>query len=181
MTPAPYTVAPRNPQAYRLSQMTALALSALLLVSSPLQVVLALSVPSAGMFVVSALLSLVLVLPLVLMASNTPPVTLSPDGITLQPWPDSTTPTTIGWDAVKEIKPYPLLPPEDAETVRKVMVGKKNYRPAEGLMFVCEGLPWRYRVVGFFCGEGFKPVFAVTNRSHADYDDFRAYLDKVRR
>ena len=37
-------------------------------------------------------------------------------------------------------------------------------------MLVIRGLPVQYRVTGFFVGEGFKPVIALTSRTHTDYD-----------
>ena len=69
------------------------------------------------------------------------------------------------------VKPYPLLPPADAEVTRKALAGRKKYRPAEGVMLVIPALPLPYRFGGFFPGEGFTPVIAVTTRTHTDYDD----------
>jgi len=168
----------RNPRGYRISQWVLAATAGVLAISALPQVFLAFAIPGGGMFVLTALLSLALILPIVLMMSATPPITLSREGFTLQPGIGK--PTTVLWAAVKEVKPYSLLPPEDSETTRRLMVGRKNYRPAAGTMLVCEGLPWRYRIVGGFAGEGFTPVVAVTNRTHAEYDQFVYLLGQLR-
>ena len=168
----------RSPRGYRISQWVLAGTVGVLAVSAPLQVILALTIPGGGMFVLTAILSLALILPLILMMSATPPVTLSREGITIQPGIGK--PSIITWRDIKEVKPYPLLPPEDSETTRRLMVGRKKYRPAAGTMFICEGLPWRYRIVGAFAGEGFAPAVAVTNRTHLEYDQFVYLLDQLR-
>lgn len=168
----------KNPVVYKISQAALVVTSLILLVSAPLQVLLASQIMGAGMFVMTAILSLALMLPLILITSATPPVTVTRDGLTVQPWIGRA--VTVPWSAVKAVKPYSLLPPEDSEQVRKVMVGRKKYNAAAGLMLICEGLPWRYRVVGAFAGEGFAPVVAVTNRTHADYEQFTYLLNQIR-
>ncbi len=178
MSAATHEFPARSPRAYRISQIVLAGTAGVLAVSAPLQVILAFTVPGGGMFVLTAILSLALILPLMLMMSATPPITLSRAGFTIQPGIGK--PTTVPWGAVKEVKPYPLLPPEDSETTRRLMVGRKKYRPAAGTMFVCEGLPWRYRIVGAFAGEGFAPSVAVTNRTHADYEQFTRLLAQLR-
>jgi hypothetical protein len=178
MTATSHHFPAKQPRIYRLSQAVLMVTAVILAVSAPLQVILALNIAGAGMFIMTALLSLALMLPLILMSSATPPVTISREGLTVQPWLGRT--VVVPWSAVKEVKPYSLMPPEDSETVRRAMVGRKKYRGATGLMLVCEGLPWRYRVVGAFAGEGFAPVVAITNRSHADYDQFVYLLNQLR-
>ncbi len=37
-------------------------------------------------------------------------------------------------------------------------------------MLVIPSLSLPYRAVGFFTGEGLRPVVAFTNRTHSDYD-----------
>lgn len=167
----------KNPRLYQVSQLALAITSVVLLVSAPLQVILALNIAGAGMFIMTGILSLALMLPLILMSSATPPVTISREGLTVQPFLGKA--VFVPWSAVKEIKPYSLMPPEDSETVRRAMVGRKKYRAASGVMLVCAGLPWQYRVVGAFAGEGFMPVVAVTNRDHADYDQFVYLLGEL--
>lgn len=167
---------PLNPRAYAVSQYGAAAAIVVLIVSAPLQVGIALAAPGAGMFVVTAILSLLLTLPLFLLLRATPPVVTDDTGITLSPRVGKT--LRVAWDDVHDVKPYSLLPPPDSETVRRAAVGRKKYRAAEGLMLCCAGLPWPYRIVGWFAGEGFRGVFAVTNRSHAGYDALKARNEK---
>lgn len=167
---------PLNPRAYAVAQYGASAAIAALVVSAPVQVWIALRVLGAGLFVVTALLSLLLTLPLILLLRATPPVVTDDTGITLSPRVGRT--IKIAWGDVQEVKPYPLLPPADAEAVRRAAVGRKKYRAAEGIMLRSTALPWPYRVVGWFAGEGFRAVFAVTNRSHAEYDRLKKVIER---
>lgn len=167
---------PLNPRAYAVSQLVGAAGVGALFLSAPVQVGIALRVPGAGLFIVTAILSLLLTLPLILLLRATPPVTTDDAGISLNPRVGRT--VTIAWGDVQEVKPYPLLPPVDSEAVRRAAVGRKKYRAAEGIMLRCAGLPWPYRVVGWFAGEGFRPVFAVTNRSHAEYDRLKKDIER---
>ena len=87
-------------------------------------------------------------------------------------------PAFVAWKAVREVKPYPLLPPTEAETLRRAIAGRKKYAAAEGLMLTSDALPWPYRAVGWFAGEGFCGAFAVTSRSHRDYSKLKAAIDR---
>lgn len=159
---------PPQPGIYRLKQyITAIAIIVVLL-AAPLQIILAAALGNAPLFYITGVLSLLLVLPLLLYSAATPPATLTPDGLVLHPiiWPEQ----TILWEQVIALKRYPLLPPVETEPVRKAAVGRQKYQPAAGLMLVVPALPLPYRAVGFFTGEGFKPVVAFTNRTHTSYD-----------
>jgi hypothetical protein len=111
-----------------------------------------------------------------LLTSATPAVTVSADGITIQPrvWRER----FVRWDEVRAVKPYPLLPPKDVEAERRAFVGKKRYRPAEGIMLVIPSLPLTYRFTGLFAGEGFTGVIALTNRTHRDYEALVRQVEK---
>jgi MFS family permease len=74
------------------------------------------------------------------------------------------------WNAVGMPKPYTLLPPAGAETMRRALIGRNRYRPAEGVLIPVRALPFPYRIHGWFAGEGFTPAIALTNRAHRDYD-----------
>jgi hypothetical protein len=103
-----------------------------------------------------------------LLTTATPRVTVSPNGLTIQPlvWREQ----FVSWDAVQALKDYPLLPPADSEIGRKALAGRQRYRPAQGKMLVIPMLPIQYRVTGYFAGEGFTGVIALTNRTHQEYD-----------
>lgn len=155
-----------RPSQDRLTQYGAAALLALMLLTVPLQAVLALL--GAPLLLFTALITLALTPFVLLLITATPAVTLADDGLTVTPrlWP----PVTVPWTAVRAVKRYPLLPQADAEVGRRYAVGRKRYAPAEGVMLVIPALPWPYRFTGLFAGEGFTPVIAVTNRTHTDYD-----------
>jgi hypothetical protein len=74
------------------------------------------------------------------------------------------------WSAVGMPKPYTLLPPPGAEVMRRALVGRSRYRPAEGVLIPVRALPFPYRIHGWFAGEGLTPAIALTNRAHRDYD-----------
>lgn len=168
---------PLKPRSYAVSQYVVAGALAALLVGAPVQVAAGLLLPGAGMFVVTAVLSLLLALPLLLALRATPPVTIDDAGLTLTPRIGR--PARVAWDAVREAKPYPLLPPSETETLRRAAAGRKKYAAAEGIMLTSDALPWPYRVVGWFAGEGFRGAFAVTNRMHADYPRARAAIQRA--
>lgn len=155
-----------RPRLNRLLEAGALALTLLMAITAPLQVLLAMLAPG-GLFVLSALFTLLLAAFVLMQTAVAPEVSVSADGLTLHPvvWRDRHLP----WEAVRAVKVYPLLPAEDAETVRRVTVGRLNYAPAAGIMLVIPGLPPQYRIAGFLAGERGAPVVALTNRAHVDY------------
>ncbi len=150
----------------RLSQYGGIVLAVVMVAAGIGQFVLA--VVGLPLFAISGLMTLALIAPVMLLVSATPAVSLSADGITLQPrvWRDR----FVAWEDVRAIKDYPLLPPKDAEVNRRAAVGKKRYRPAEGKMLIIPSLPLQYRFTGLFAGEGYIGVVALTNRTHTDYD-----------
>jgi len=149
-----------------MTQYGAAALLALIALSVPLQIVLAFA--GAPVFALTGLFTLLLAPFVLLLTTATPAVTVAPEGIMVQPrlWRTH----SIPWHQVAAIKPYPLLPPADAEISRRYLAGRSRYRPAEGIMLVIPGLPAQYRIAGLLAGEGFRPVIAITNRTHAHYD-----------
>ena len=167
---------PLNPRAYTVSQSVTAAAIAALIVSVPFQVFVGLTTAGAMLFVITALLSLLLIWPLLLNLRATPPVTLDDSGITLTPHIGR--PAVVAWESVREVKPYPLLPPPETETLRRAMAGRKKYAAAEGLMLTSDALPWPYRAVGWFAGEGFRGAFAVTSRSHRDYAKLKTAVER---
>jgi hypothetical protein len=167
---------PLNPRAYAVSQFVTAGAITALLASAPFQVFVGLTTAGAGLFVITALLSLLLIWPLLLNLRATPPVMLEDSGIMVTPRIGR--PAFVAWKSVREVKPYPLLPPTEAETLRRAMAGRKKYAAAEGMMLTSDALPWPYRAVGWFAGEGFRGAFAVTNRSHRDYPKLKAAIDR---
>ncbi len=156
-----------KPRLNRLTQYGAVVILIFILVSVPLQLVLALT--GLWLFAWTAIFTLLLGPFILLLTVATPAVSLSAAGITIHPliWPTKFVP----WAAVQAVKPYPLLPQPDAEISRQYLSGRKNYRPATGIMLVLPDLPLPYRVTGLLAGEGFTPVIAITTRTHTDYDD----------
>lgn len=163
-----------KPRQHRLTQYVLGGAMIVIAIAAPLQVVLALLISNAALFYLTALLTLLLSLPLILQTAATPALTLTDSALTLHPviWPKQ----VIPWEAITAIKAYPLLPPEDAEAVRRAMIGKRKYAPAKGIMLIVPDLPVYYRVTGWFAGEGWTSVIAITNRTHQHYDRLAAQI-----
>ncbi len=155
------------PSRYRLEQRLLMALLVAVLAGVAGQLVLALLLRSL-LFGLGAL-TLLAFAPFILMTlSVAPPLTLTAEGILIRPhwWRER----FIPWDDVLAAKLYPLLPRPDQETERRALQGRKRYRAAEGWMLIVRGLPWQYRMAGFFAGAGGQPIIAITNRTHTGYD-----------
>lgn len=131
------------------------------------QIVLVFSGIFTGVMLISAVVTLLLIMPVIMLTTAAPPVTISAEGITVQPhlWRAR----FVAWDDVQALKEYPLLPPQDTEVLRRTAVGRKRYQAASGVMLIMPTLPVQYRVHGFFAGEGWTPVIALTNRTHQEY------------
>lgn len=156
-----------NPQQDRFSQYGGAALLAIMLLSLPLQALLGLLLPG-GLMCVAALLTLLLTTPLLKLLSATPAVTLTDEGLHIHPriWRERFVP----WGQVQAVLEYPLLPTEGQEVGRRTLVGRRKYRPAEGIMLLIPSLPPQYRVTGYLAGQRLTPVIALTNRTHTDYE-----------
>ena len=157
-----------KPQLNRLIHYGAAGIVILLVLTVPLQIILNFLIGAQGGFIISALVTLLLAAPVLMLTTIAPAVTVQHDGLTLHPiiWKER----FIPWEAITAVKVFPLLPGREAEVNRRWMVGKKNYRPADGIMLVIPSLPVQYRITGFFAGAASQPVIAITNRAHTDYD-----------
>ena len=165
-----------SPTAYRFTQWLLLILLCVILLAVPLQIVIALLYPQAVLFYVSAGITLLLTAPLLLYLFTTPTVSLDKDGITIHPLIGKPHPLT--WDDIDRVDYYPLLPRQNHEVNKRLMVGRKRYKPAEGIMLLSSKLPTVYRVGGIFVGERGRKLIAVTNRTHVNYDQLHKHILK---
>ncbi|PJF23375.1 MAG: hypothetical protein CUN56_01220 [Phototrophicales bacterium] len=151
----------------RLAQTITLLAAILIVLAAIGSMILVLIGAPTGFALVGGI-ALLLIFPLVMQTAIAPAVTVDDTGLTLHPlyWKSQ----HIGWDDIKAVKVFPLLPSKDEEITRKYAVGKQRYRAAEGIMLVIPSLPMQYRIAGFFAGERAQPVIALTNRAHTDYD-----------
>lgn len=163
-----------NPATYKIQQVIAAALLVVMLVAVPFQLFLALAL-NGILFGLTAVTLVLLAAPVLMLLSVSPPVLLLEEGLQLQPllWGKR----LVRWHEIEAIKPYTLLPTAQHETERKALQGRKKYRPAEGNMLVIPTLPLPYRMAGFFAGEG-KPIIALTNRTHTDYEQLMARVER---
>lgn len=162
----------------RLVQYGATALIGVILVAAPLQMLIAAGL-GANLFYLTAIISLLFIPAIAMLIWAAPPVTLNDDGLTITPLIGRD--CFVRWEDIAAVKDYPLLPTQDQEVNRRLLVGRKKYRHAEGKMLVIPSLPLPYRATGLFAGEGGKPVIALTNRTHTDYDSLiRTVLKHMR-
>lgn len=156
-----------SPLLNRIVHYGAALLSVVMLIIAVMMLILAVTLPNGGVSIIISAITLLLIPFVVMLTAATPPVTVTAAGLQITPliWKGH----FIPWDAVQAMKPYPLLPQPGAETERRALVGRKRYRPAEGVMLLIPSLPPQYRITGFLAGEGLTPVIALTSRSHSDY------------
>jgi len=165
-----------NQKIYRFTQWLAFILIWIILLTVPLQVLIAIIYPQAILFYLSAIITLTLTAPLILFLATTPSVSLDEQGITVHPFIGKA--HTLDWEQIEEIKEYPLLPRRGQEVNKRLIVGRKHYKQAEGIMLVTHKLPMIYLVGGFFTGEQGRKIIALTNRTHTDYDSLSKQVIK---
>jgi len=163
-----------HPTTERLAQYGGIVLAVVMVAAGIGQI--ALATMGLPLFLLSGLVTLLLIAPVMLLTSATPAVQVSAEGITIQPrvWRER----FVRWDEVRAVKDYPLIPPKDVESGRRLMEGKRRYRPAEGKMLIIPSLPLPYRFTGLFAGEGFVGVIGLTNRTHSDYERLIEQVEK---
>ena len=152
---------------YKVQQVALLASLIASLFASVMLIVVALLL-STPLFVIMSLLVLLLSAPLLMALVNTPPVTITDEGLILQPFIGNE--RHIPWQAIEHIEAYPLLPQANQEILKQYLIGRKKYRPAEGIMLIVPSLPLPYRIAGLLTGTGGMPLIAFTNRTHQDYE-----------
>lgn len=157
-----------NPTAYKLTQWLILIAIIIILLTVPLQIMIAVIYPQAVLFYLMALITLTLTAPLILYVTATPTVSLDDTGLTVHPLIGKS--RHLDWDDIQAVKEYPLLPRQNHEVNKRLVVGRKRYQQAEGIMLITAELPLIYRVGGFFAGERGRKIIALTNRTHTDYD-----------
>jgi len=165
-----------SPTTYRITQWLLMIVLCVTLLSVPLQIVIALLYPQAVLFYLSAGITLLLTSPILLYLFTTPTVSLDTNGITIHPLIGK--PHTLTWEDIDRVDYYPLLPRQNHEVNKRLMVGRKRYKPAEGIMLLSSKLPMVYRVGGIFAGERGRKLIAVTNRTHVNYDQLHKYILK---
>lgn len=158
-----------KPQLNRMVHYGALIITGLMVISAPFQILLTMLGAPGGLFILSAIVTILLSTPVLMLTAYAPTIIVEREGLILQPiiWKEQ----LVTWEEIKSIKIYPLLPSEDTETTRKIVVGRIKYRAAEGILLVIPKLPLQYRIAGFYAGEHAAPIIAITNRAHTNYDE----------
>lgn len=157
-----------NSNLFRLTQWIVFITLCIVILTVPLQLLIAVTYPQAVLFYLSALITVALAAPLILHLTVTPTVSLHEGGMTVHPFIGKA--QHIDWEDIHAVKEYPLLPRQSHEVNKRLVVGRKRYKQAEGIMLIVPRLPMVYRVGGLFVGERGRKIIALTNRTHTDYD-----------
>ncbi|NDJ85479.1 MAG: hypothetical protein GYB66_06305 [Chloroflexi bacterium] len=111
-----------------------------------------------------------LALPLFLLTSLHPSIAVEEGGLRLRPLVFAE--TYVAWDKIEAMTPHTLVKPPPPSKLRR--------KAQTGVMFVARpgALPAHYRVVGMLSGHGFKPVFAISDRTHQDYEHLKQQIER---
>lgn len=113
-------------------------------------------------------------IPLLLQTSLHPTIIVEENGIRLYPlvWRA----TFLRWEDIDYIRNHSLLKPPPP-----TRLARKGVLLHEGMMIVTprQALPWHYHWIGLMVGDGFQhPMFAISNRTHVDYEILRETIKK---
>ncbi|MBI5928242.1 MAG: hypothetical protein HY862_02970 [Chloroflexi bacterium] len=107
-----------------------------------------------------------MIFPLIILTAAHPEITLQDEGVYVKPliWKSR----LVAWENLVALVDHSLMKPPPPS--RQPRFNKKP--AAKGQMIIVQkgALGWPFRVVGFAAGHGTTPVFAISNKSHQDYE-----------
>jgi hypothetical protein len=124
----------------------------------------------AGLMLVMIPFLLGLTMPLVLLIALYPGVEVREEGIVLQP--NGLPSTSVAWDDVLEVTEHTLLKPPPPSKL------KRTAQQGEMVLVQPGAVPFYYRIISLIAGYGGTPVFAISNRTHVDYEALKRVLKK---
>lgn len=109
-----------------------------------------------------------LTVPLVLLVSLYPAVSVAEEGLRLQP--NGMPGTFVRWEELEAIAEHTLLKPAPPPKLRR--------EAHQGDMIIVRkgAVPFYYRLIGMMAGYGTSPVFAISNRTHVEFSALRRTL-----
>jgi hypothetical protein len=148
-----------------------LLMLSLVIVAVVLVIEIILGLVAGPLFLMMALFTAILLIPLLMRTVLHPEIELTADGLTLHPmiWEAQFVP----WVAFERQVEHPLL--FNNEGTGRLLHGKR-YRPREGMVIVISdsaGLSSLYRLVGSLAGAGNRTAFAISSTTHTDYEALR--------
>jgi hypothetical protein len=113
-----------------------------------------------------------MIFPLVVLTALHPGITANEEGLRLKPliWKAS----ELRWENLVALTDHSLIPAPPPD--RQLRLRKK---PAQvGYMIIVQrgALGWPYRLVGVAAGHGLNPIFAISNKTHTNYEALAAAL-----
>ncbi len=165
-----------NPTSDSLRQIGGAALAALMALAGAAALLFGLGDARLRLMIPVALAVWALVAPVVMLAFASPAVEVTEGALVVHSRVSGR--RAVPWAAISAIKDDPLLPTENGEAVRRIMVGRRKYQTPRGRLLVIPALPLPYRFLGLFAGEGLTGALAITNRTHRDYDRAMAEIER---
>lgn len=144
-----------------------------------LQIVLAIVLAVSGLpgwlFLGTAFFTAVLTIPLLMGTVIHPEVSITREGILVQPmiWRSQ----LVDWDAIQGTAPHPLI--FNDEGTGQLLYGKR-YHPREGLIILVRkkgGLSPLYRLLAGIAGSGHLSAFGISSTTHTDYETLVSQIE----
>lgn len=115
-----------------------------------------------------------MVFPLIVFTAIHPEITLQDEGVHIKPlvWKSR----LVAWEQLTALTDHALMKPPPPARQQKL-----TRRPVtKGHMILVQkgALGWPFRVVGFAAGHGTTPVFAISSKTHRDYDQLYQTLKR---
>jgi len=116
----------------------------------------------------TAIFTVILMLPLLIGSVIHPAISMTGDGLILQPLIGHA--QFVRWEDLTGTAPHPLI--FNDEATGRLLYGKR-YRPREGLIVLVAataGLSPLYRLVGGIAGASLSAAFGISSTTHENYD-----------
>ncbi len=115
-----------------------------------------------------------MMIPLIILTAIHPEITVQDEGVHIKPliWKSR----LVAWEQLTALADHSLMKPPPPSRQQKL-----TGRPVvKGQMILVEkgALGWPFRVVGFAAGHGTTPVFAISSKTHRDYDQLYQALKR---
>ncbi|MCQ3930978.1 MAG: hypothetical protein DPW16_11010 [Chloroflexi bacterium] len=115
-----------------------------------------------------------MIFPLIILTALHPQITLQEEGVQIKPLVWKT--RLVSWEQLTGLTDHSLMkPPPPA---RQQNLTKRPVTKGQMILVEKGALGWPFRIVGFAAGHGTTPVFAISSKTHRDYDQLLQTLKR---